>query len=78
MSEKFCFPFTSTNLNSYEDWITDLVWLHKEGYVLIIYNFKHFLKEDLYTKRQFIEGFEEIILPFWEKDIEQCVVEGKP
>ena len=65
------------SMDAYLDWITDLSWLQARKYVLIIYNFKDFMKEELENKENIIWLFEEDVLPFWESGVEQYVVGGK-
>ncbi len=77
MSEVFHFPFPSRSLDSYYDWMKDLDWLDKNGYVLIVNNFNSFLSQDLATRELVIEGFEKIILPFWQENVMKEVVEGQ-
>ena len=77
MTEKFKFPIPSKSLDSYLDWIRDLSWIDSQEFVLIIRNFSLFLKDDLTTKNEIIDDFKEIILPWWETEVEQCVVGGK-
>jgi len=77
ISEVFDFPYPSGSLNSFSDWIRDLDWLEKDGYVLIFYSSKDFLCQDTQAKNRIIEYFEEVILPWWQADVERCVVEGK-
>jgi hypothetical protein len=71
----FRFPTTCIdNMDRYEDWITDLDWLEKDGYVLIIHNYKNFLEQDLLLKDIIMEGFADMILPWWQGDDEDSVV----
>ena len=65
------------NYDGYLDWIRDLSWIDTQEFVLIIRNFSLFLKDDLTTKNEIIDDFKEIILPWWETEVEQCVVGGK-
>ena len=65
------------SMDSYLDWIRDLSWIDDQEFVLIIRNFSLFLKDDLTTKNEIIDDFKEIILPWWETEVEQCVVGGK-
>jgi len=75
---KLCrFPISSCNFDSYEDWMTDLSWLKKDAYAIIIYNFSHFLDQDTESKGFVMEGFSELLLPWWEGDVEKHVVDGK-
>lgn len=77
MTEVFHFPYPSGSLDSYNDWMRDLDWLDKEGYVLIINNFKGFLSQDLLSKKVIIDGFTNVILPFWQEEVMEVVVEGQ-
>jgi hypothetical protein len=77
ISEKFNFPFPSRSSDSYNDWIRDLDWLNKDGYVLIINNYKSFLSQDLSFRKAVINGFNELILPWWGGEVAECVVGGK-
>jgi hypothetical protein len=55
----------------------DLSWLRKEEYILIIHDFHDFLKNDLHLREIIVEDINDTILPFWEHEVEHCVVEGK-
>ena len=77
MTEKFKFPYHVNGFDGYLDWIRDLEWLGKEEYILIISNFSNFIKRNDSLKKIIIEDIEDIILPWWEKEVEDCVVEGK-
>jgi len=77
MNEIFKFPIPARSLDGYFDWIRDLDWLMKEGYVLIINNFSKFIENDLQMKNKIVEDLEKIVLPWWQEEVEKCVVEGK-
>lgn len=77
MNRLFKFPVPSDGVDGYLDWIRDLSWLNKDGYVLIIKNYNQFLCNDIELRKSIIQDFEEIILPFWQEDVEKVVVEGK-
>ena len=77
MTEKFKFPYHVNGFDGYLDWIRDLEWLGREEYILIISNFSNFIKRNDSLKKIIIEDIEDIILPWWEKEVEDCVVEGK-
>jgi hypothetical protein len=77
MSKVFRFPFPSRGLDSYNDWMRDLDWLNKDGYVLVINNYKDFLSQDLLSKEAVIDGFSSIILPFWQEEVKHVVVDGQ-
>lgn len=68
IQREFNFPTSCyDSVDRYLDWMRDLSWLEKESYIIIINNFKQFLKKDLKLKREIISDFEEIILPYWER-----------
>ncbi|WP_438349574.1 barstar family protein [Paenibacillus sp. FA6] len=77
MSSVFQFPFPSRSIDSYNDWMRDLDWLNKDGYVLFIYSYKDFLSQDLLSQKAVIDGFSSVILPFWQEEVTEVVVEGK-
>lgn len=69
------------NANRYLDWIRDLTWFDDEycrsRYVFVIYNFSIMLSKNAFTKNEIICDFEEIILPWWDGEVEKHVVDGK-
>ena len=77
MTEKFKFPYSVNGLDGYLDWIRDLDWIEKPEYILIINNFRNFLKNEPIVKKNIVHTFEDTVLPWWEKEVENCVVEGK-
>ena len=77
MTEKFEFPYSVNGFDGYFDWLRDLEWLEKEEYILIINDFKNFIKNDISLKEMIIKDFENVVLPWWEKEVEDCVVEGR-
>lgn len=77
MSQVFLFPHRSYTVDGYYDWMRDLEWVDKDGYVLIIHDYKDFLCQDISSKNEVIDGFARIILPFWEDEVTEVVVGGK-
>jgi len=75
--EVFKFPYLSKSLDGYLDWMTDLSWLNASEFALIIIDYKDFMQNDLTNREKVMWLFENDILPFWQSEIEQCVVEGK-
>lgn len=77
----FSFPplpsYMQPDYHSYYDLMTDLHWIPEEQIVLIIRNAACFLQKDPQTKAMLIEDFERYLLPFWESEVEQTVVDGK-
>lgn len=72
------FPDDCTKIrNRYIDWLKDLEWLNKEGYIFIINNYSQFMKDNPKDKQLVYEIFYEDILPFWDDEVERVVVGGK-
>lgn len=79
IQEQFKFPTPcNDSIDRYEDWMRDLDWLNKDGFVLIINNYGSFLKYAEDVKSMIIDGFSEVILPFWQEDVKSVVVGGQP
>ncbi|EOH99479.1 hypothetical protein UAW_00631 [Enterococcus haemoperoxidus ATCC BAA-382] len=77
MIRKFKLPMgPDGNANEYLDWMRDLSWLKKRSYVLVICNYDEFLSENSIEKKNIMNDFSEYILPFWESEVEQVVVDG--
>jgi hypothetical protein len=65
------------SIDAYLDWIRDLDWLESDGYVLIITSISDFLKDDPRLKTVILGDLLDCVLPWWEKEVEHYVVEGK-
>ncbi|MDR0298967.1 MAG: barstar family protein [Streptococcaceae bacterium] len=78
MGTKLNFPVKGKSIDGYLDWMTDLQWLKKKRYILVIENFNQFLLRDPAKKKIIMDTFEEVVLPWWEKDIKKHMVGGKP
>lgn len=66
------------NWDAVLDWLTDLNWLDKESFALIIKDYEFLLKYRLDLKEKFMTYLTEDVLQFWEEDIKNCVVDGHP
>lgn len=77
MTDAFSFPIPAKGFDGYLDWMRDLSWITASGFVLIIENFNSFMKDDVKTKQTVIEGLKEDILPWWDKEVLEYVVEGQ-
>ena len=77
MSDFLQFPIRAKGLDGYLDWMTDLTWIEKPEVIIVIYEFKDFLENDLQIKEAIIEDFKGIILPWWESEVVNYVVEGE-
>lgn len=78
MSSHFQFPIKAKGLDGYNDWLRDLSWINKKQIIIIINNFQQFLKKDNSSKMAIIQDFDEVILPWWESEVVNCVVGGTP
>ena len=65
------------SVDIYLDWIQDLSWIDENELIIIIYDFDRFIESNPSLKNEIISDFEEVILPFWESEVEKCVVGGK-
>ena len=78
IEEAFSFPTPWTRtIDSYDDWMRDLDWLGKDSYILVIHDYKNFLGQDLSLKKTIMEGFSDLILPWWQNEVEICAVGDK-
>ncbi|WP_115751711.1 barstar family protein [Listeria kieliensis] len=77
MADKFKLP-DSNGWDSFIDWMTDLSWINEQCICFVIEDYSLFLKEDSQSKEMVTEIFEEDILPFWENEVTEVVVDGKP
>lgn len=64
--------------NGCDDWFTDLSWIESDIICLFIYNYSSFMKNDKCQKECINDYIINNLLPWWEKDVVNCVVEGKP
>lgn len=81
MSAAFRFPELPSNwerdYHSYYDLMTDLSWLSTDEIHLFIDDCDRFLREEPKLKEDIILDFQKYLLPFWESEVEQTVVDGK-
>lgn len=80
IEKELSFPSTCVDsMDRYLDWMTDLSWLDQfDGFEIIIKHYSKFMRSEPKLKNEVINDFEEIILPFWEKEVQCVVVGGKP
>lgn len=64
------------NWDAVSDWLSDLDWLGKEGYILYIRNYKLLLATDVEAKEIFLDILSDTV-DWWSGDVEQYVVDGK-
>lgn len=64
------------NWDAIFDWLTDLSWLCKEGYIVYIRDYSLLLADDVATKKYFLSILKDTA-EWWDGDVEKCVVGGK-
>lgn len=81
VSKAFSFPklpdYMKPDYHSYYDLMTDLSWLEADNIALFIKNYNCFLKNNNALKDDIIRDFNDYLLPFWDKEVEITVVNGK-
>ncbi|WP_289142938.1 hypothetical protein [uncultured Brevibacillus sp.] len=78
MQDKFKFPTPCfDSVDRYLDWMRDLGWLEYEKYILVINDSKLFLQGKPELKNEIFSDFKNIILPFWQEEVEEVIVGGK-
>jgi hypothetical protein len=71
-------PAMWPNFDGYADWMSGLCEIGEKNVAIIIYNYKYFMVQDLEGKHIIEEFFRDDLLPYWEKDVVDIMVEGKP
>ncbi len=64
-------------VDRYLDWMRDLSWLDYDSFFFVICNSTEFLRDDIPGRDKIFSDFENVIFPWWEKDVETCCVGGK-
>ena len=77
ISDLLQFPMKAKGLDGYNDWMRDLSWINKDQIIIIINKFLQFLEKDIPSKEAVLEDFSEVILPWWEAEVIDCMVGGK-
>lgn len=78
IEKAFDFPTSCIDtVDGYLDWIRDLSWIDKKSYRLVIHNYNYFLTTDPQLKASIMDDFKEIILPFWQDEIQNTVIDGE-
>lgn len=80
MAKGFKFPPSSRlSPDGYLDWIRDLSWLKKSGYVLIIEHYSELMKDSSLKddkKDYTVDLFKRVIFPFWEEEVTTVICGG--
>lgn len=80
MSNVFAFPheLPAMKIGWYNDYISDLMWIKQNDIVLLIHDYDLMLCDEQKLKKNILNDFEEIILPWWEGEVVGHMVGGKP
>lgn len=80
MSNAFAFPheLPVMKIGWYNDYISDLMWIEQKDIVLLIHNYDLMLCDEQKLKKNILDDFEEIILPWWEGEVVGHMVGGMP
>lgn len=78
VSEIMSFPIASKSFDGFFDWIRDLTWIVPKRIAFIIYNYESFMNKDKEKRAFLMSAFRDDILPWWESEVKQYVVEGTP
>ncbi len=60
-----------------DDFLTEMDELPDDKYIFVIKNYDEFLANNIEEKAEIEDYYENYLLPFWDKEIERVVVEGK-
>lgn len=60
-----------------DDFLTEMDELPDDKYIFVIKNYDDFLANNIEEKTEIEDYYENYLLPFWDKEIERVVVEGK-
>lgn len=65
------------SIDGYLDWMTDLTWLDTDSILIIIDDYNVFMSKEPEMKVKVIDSFKNMVLPFWETEVEKVVVDGR-
>lgn len=60
-----------------DDFLTEMDELPDDKYIFVIKNYDDFLANNIEEKAEIEDYYENYLLPFWDKEVERVVVEGK-
>ncbi len=70
--------YSDISWDGVNDWITDLSWIEFNSIHIFIFNYNMMLEDDLETKQYLNEYLISTLLTWWQRDVAECVVDGKP
>lgn len=78
IEKSFRFPTTcEDSMDRYLDWIRDLSWFENEAFIILVKNSKQFFADNSKLRDEILNDLEEVVLPFWQSEVEEVVVDGK-
>lgn len=78
IEKSFLFPTTcEDSMDRYLDWIRDLSWLENDAFIILVKNSEQFFVNNSKLGDEILKDLEEVVLPFWESEVEEVVVDGK-
>ncbi len=82
MTDAFTFPQNVPEEDRHWYWYTEhmsrLGWIKQKEIVFIIHNYDQMLVDNFKVKKNIIEEFDEVTLPWWGGEIIGCQVGGEP
>lgn len=77
MQRAFSFPRDCLgSIDRYLDWMRDLSWIDANNIIIKIKNSSSFMIENLQERELILNDFNEIIIPFWENEVNDVIVDG--
>lgn len=79
ISDAFDFPneLPAMKIGWSNDYISDLMWIKQKDIVLLIHDYNLMLCDEQKLKKNILDDFKEIILPWWEGEVVGHMVGGK-
>ncbi len=78
VEKAFQFPTSCLNsIDCYLDWLRDLSWLDYDAFIILIKHSEKFLENQQQLKKQILDDFQEVVMPFWQSEVKEVVVGGK-
>lgn len=81
ISKQFNFEYEDVswgyNWYAFDDLMTDLNWIDNDQIVMIISSYDLFMRDDINEKNRFLNYMSNSIIPFWENQAEENIVQGQ-
>ena len=77
ISRECGFPFACNGFDGYLDWIRDLSWINQNRIAIIIRERDKFMTDDIEGLGIFYETMLNVVFPWWDHEVVDCVVGGK-